>query len=62
MRSERCKRRVYGYHSRPHDGAGLFYSRGIYVDGSIDGNMHRRRPYAGLNGCVGAIGMDTLLR
>jgi len=44
MRIESCKRRMYGAQFRPHDGAGFFHSRGIYVDGSVGGNVHHRRP------------------
>jgi hypothetical protein len=32
---ERGKGHVYGYQFRPHDCAGLFYPRSIYVDSSI---------------------------
>ena len=35
---------VYGYHFRPHDNAGLFYPRSIYVDCSDGGNVHHCRP------------------
>ncbi len=44
VRNERCKRRVYGYQFRSHDGDGLFYSHGIYVDGSVGGNVYHRHP------------------
>ncbi len=37
--------RVNGYKLGPHDSAGLFYSCGIYVDGSTGGDVHHRRPY-----------------
>ena len=57
MRNERCKRRMYGDQLRPHDGAGSFRSGGIYV-GSVGGNVHHRRPYAGVTGYVGAVSVD----
>jgi hypothetical protein len=44
MRSERCKRRMYRDKFRPHDSEGFFRSRGIYVDGSVGGNVPHRRP------------------
>ena len=44
MRSERCMHRMYGDQFRPHDSAGFFRSRGIYVDGSVGGNVQHRRP------------------
>ena len=44
MCSELGKSRVYGYPFRLLDGAGLFCSRSIYVDCSVGGNVHHRRP------------------
>ena len=62
MRSERCQRRMYGDQIRPHNGAGFFRSRGIYVHGSVCGNVHHRRPKARVTGYVGAVGVDPLFR
>ena len=44
VHNERCKRRMYSDQFCSHDGGGLFRSRGIYVDGSVGGNVHHRRP------------------
>jgi hypothetical protein len=44
VRNERCKRRMYGYQFCPHNGVGLFYSRGIYVDGRVGWTVYYRRP------------------
>ena len=58
MSSELGKSRVYGYQFRPHDGAGLFSSRNIYVDGSsVGGNVYHRRHYAEEAGYVKAVGV-----
>ena len=62
MRNVRGKRRGYGYQFRPHNGAGLFCPRGIYVDGSVGVNVHHPRPDAGVTGNVGAVGIDPLFR
>jgi hypothetical protein len=44
VRNEHFERRVYGYQIHPYDAAGLLYSCGIYVDDSVDGNVHHRCP------------------
>ena len=44
MCSELGKISVCGYQFHPHDGAGLFCSRSIYVDGNVGGNVHHRCP------------------
>ena len=57
------KGRVNGYQFiRPHDGAGLFCPRKIYVDSSASGNVHHRCPHARVAGNVKAVGIDPLFR
>jgi hypothetical protein len=40
--NERGRSRVYGYRFHPHDSAGLFSSRNIYVDGSVGRDVDHR--------------------
>ena len=61
MYGERGKGRVDGYQFRPHDGAGLFCPRSIYVDSSAGGNVHHRCPEARVAGNVRAVGIDPSL-
>ena len=44
VRSERCEHHMHGDQFCPHDGAGFFRPRGIYIDGSAGGNVYHRRP------------------
>ncbi len=62
MGGECGKARVDGYQFRPHDGTGLFRPRSIYVDSSVGGDVHNRRPQAWVSGDVRAVGVDPLLR
>jgi hypothetical protein len=44
VRNEHCECRMYGDEFRAHNGAGFFRSCGIYVDGSVGGNVYHGSP------------------
>jgi len=59
---ERGECRGYGHQFRPNDGAGLFCSRGIYIDDGAGEDVNHSRSQSGMAANIGSIRVDPVFR